>query len=166
LAAAQPRNVRRGSWLTVHDRAGRYGNVDHIAVGPGGIFLLDSKNLSGTLRLAAEGLRTSYRDAPRDGFTYARLSRAMTGTAAYLKERIAAATGLTYRVRAVVVIWGTYPEPPGEHDGVTYIAGPDLPDWLLGQPKRLSDRDAKLIQLALASGLVVADAGAVIDVGE
>jgi hypothetical protein len=139
----------------VHDRAGKYGNLDHIVVGPGGIFLLDSKNLSGTIALGDAGLTTKFADAPRDGFTYNNLAGAMRGAAVHLKDRVAACTGLTYWVQAVVVIWGHFPEGETEHENVTYVSGDRLVAWLTQQPIRLSPRDQQLIRLGLDAEVVV-----------
>jgi len=147
--------LEQHGWHTVHDRAGKYGNLDHIAVGHGGIFLLDSKNLFGTVALEEGGLTTTYADSPNDGFTNTRLAGAMRGRSVYLKERITETTGLTYRVRAVVVIWGHFPEGEAERDNVAYVCGDQLAAWLSRQPTRLSPRDQQLIRLALDAEVVV-----------
>ena len=39
--------LENAGWSVVHDVQCRYGNYDHIAVGPGGVYLLDTKNLQG-----------------------------------------------------------------------------------------------------------------------
>jgi hypothetical protein len=145
-------------WHSIHDRAGRYGNLDHVVVGPGGVFLLDSKNLSGTITLEAAGLRAEYADAPRDGFTFTSLGGAMRGAAAHLKEQLAASTHLTCWVQAVVVVWGHFPQGEAEHDRVTYVSGERLEAWLLRQPGRLSPRDQLLIKLGLEAEIVVGPA--------
>ncbi|HUB36190.1 MAG TPA: nuclease-related domain-containing protein, partial [Solirubrobacteraceae bacterium] len=41
------RPLVRSGWSIVHDVEARYGNYDHIAVGPAGVFLLETKNLRG-----------------------------------------------------------------------------------------------------------------------
>ena len=149
------RKIERHGWHSVHDREGRYGNLDHVVVGPGGVFLLDSKNLSGTVTLGDSGLETHYQGAPRDGFTYTRLAGAVSGAAAYLRERIAATTKLTYWVQAVVVVWGEFTEPDEQSGNVTYVSGEHLENWLLSQPLRLSARDRQLIALGLDAEIVV-----------
>jgi hypothetical protein len=149
------KRLEQHGWHSVHDRAGKYGNLDHIVVGPGGIFLLDSKNLSGTVMLAEAGLKTDYADAPRDGFTHTSLAGAMRGASAHLKDRIAATTELTGWVQAVVVIWGHFPEAEAERDKVVYVSGDHLEAWLSRQPDRLSPRDQQLIRLGLDAEIVV-----------
>jgi hypothetical protein len=150
--------LAKQGWHSVHDRAGRYGNVDHIAVGPGGVFLLDSKNLSGTITLEAAGLKAEYADAPRNGFTLTSLERAMRGASAHLKGQLEATTHLRCWVQAVVVVWGHFPEAEAQGNRVTYVSGERLESWLLEQPHRLSPRDQQLIKLGLDAEIVVGPA--------
>src|SRR5262249_4697726 len=44
------------SWTCEHDIAGERGNVDHVVVGRAGVFLLDTKRLSGPALASADGL--------------------------------------------------------------------------------------------------------------
>lgn len=51
-------------WQSLHDRVWPNrlkANIDHIAVGPGGIFVIDSKNWTGDVRVGADGLRVNGR---------------------------------------------------------------------------------------------------------
>lgn len=50
------KRLERDGWESVHGREARYGDLDHIAVGRAGVFLLNSKNLSGHITLQQEGL--------------------------------------------------------------------------------------------------------------
>jgi len=57
------------TWTVLHDVRwpGRpFANIDHIAVGPGGVFVIDSKNWSGTVRLAGGVLRQNGRQRTRE----------------------------------------------------------------------------------------------------
>lgn len=150
-------------WRSVHGREARYGDLDHITVGPGGIFLLNSKNLYGTLTVDEEGLTADLGPADCDSFTNKKLSSAMNAEARRLKELIRASTGLTYTVRAVVVVWGHFPAGEGCHGGVHYVAGERLEGWLRAQPMRLSNRDAELIRLGLEAEIIVPRAKPLID---
>jgi hypothetical protein len=55
--ARQLRRLTRHGWIVLHDLAvpGSDANADHLVVGPGGIFLLDSKNWHGRLAFTADG---------------------------------------------------------------------------------------------------------------
>jgi len=52
-------------WIVLHDRRVPNGkeNVDHIAVGPAGVAVIETKNWSGKVVATAEGLRRNGRDA-------------------------------------------------------------------------------------------------------
>jgi hypothetical protein len=49
--------LERHGWAVLHDLAvpGSRANIDHLAIGPGGAFVVDSKLYTGRLRLAGDG---------------------------------------------------------------------------------------------------------------
>lgn len=55
--------LRSADVLTLHDRRvpGRRTNIDHIAVSPGGVFVIDTKNVAGKVRPTRNGLRVAGR---------------------------------------------------------------------------------------------------------
>ncbi len=55
--ARQLRLLTRRGWIVFHDLAvpGSGANADHLVIGPGGVFLLDSKNWRGRLVFAPDG---------------------------------------------------------------------------------------------------------------
>lgn len=57
VAAALDRLLREQGVILFHDRSipGRRANLDHIAIGPGGVTLIDAKNLSGKIRVQRRG---------------------------------------------------------------------------------------------------------------
>lgn len=155
------RPLEKEGWRSFHDRDGRYGNLDHVVVGPGGIFLLDSKNLTGSISLEPHGLRVAFGNGERNGYLLDSLERLMRGAAANLKEHIESATQLRPWVQAVVVIWGDFPIGQGEGDRVVYVAGDRLASWLRCRDETLSPRNQRLVQLALEAELVAPPATAV-----
>jgi hypothetical protein len=57
------------SWVVLHDVRwpGRpFANLDHVAIGPSGVFVIDSKNWSGSVQLAGPVLRQDGRPRGRD----------------------------------------------------------------------------------------------------
>ena len=148
------RSLTAVTWNAFHDRQGKRGNLDHVVVGPGGVFLLDSKNLSGTVTVGDRGLTTEFADADRDAFTYTRLGNAMRGAAVRLKEDLEDQTKLTLWVQAVVVVWGEFSQEPVEQHNVVYLHGDKLASWLAERPNRLSPRNQSLIELAVQAELV------------
>lgn len=134
-------------WRVFHDiRIGR-GNWDHIAVGPGGIFLIDTKSLSERAVVDDAGLR-----AGRLRFGGAR-SR---GAAVQLKEAIAHECGRTVWVQSVVAVWGELEGGATERDRVLYVQGEELVDVLRERSQRLSTSEVE--DVARAIGVIRAAA--------
>jgi Nuclease-related domain len=79
------RRLCRDGWSVRHDLAGKYGNLDHVVVGPGGVFLLDSKNPWGVVQDRGRRL-----DVPSRGRTTIRL---LDAEAAALAARRSAEAG-------------------------------------------------------------------------
>jgi Nuclease-related domain len=104
-------------WRVFHDIRDGRGNWDHIVVGPGGIFLIDTKNLSEPAVVDDSGLR-----AGRLHYGGVR-SR---GAAMRLKEAIAQESGRTYWVQSVVSVWGELASGTTERDRVVYVRGAEL----------------------------------------
>jgi hypothetical protein len=126
----------RAAWVPIHDLPDGHGNLDHVVLGPGGVFLLDSKRYAGSIRVDGDDLvvtneldpRVSYRDTGR-------LSRAR-GQAAGLNARLRGRSGLSPWVEPVVVIWGTFPARVHKGNGVTVVHGRELVAWLKLRPAR------------------------------
>ena len=147
--------LERDGWKSFHHRQAKYGDLDHVVVGPGGVYLLDSKNLNGTLTVEPEGLTASYGDSPRDSYSLSRLGRSMKREASNLKSRIAETTGVVLWVQSVVVVWGEFWEREVEQDDVVYVRGDYLADWLRARPHRLTARDMQPIQEGLEAEIIV-----------
>ncbi|HEY5192489.1 MAG TPA: nuclease-related domain-containing protein [Solirubrobacteraceae bacterium] len=54
VAAALERRTAESPAIILHDRRmpGGYGNIDHLAVAPTGVFVIDAKNITGKVRVA------------------------------------------------------------------------------------------------------------------
>ncbi len=54
VAAYLEQRTARGPTILLHDRRmpGGYGNIDHLAIAPGGVFVIDAKNIQGKVRVA------------------------------------------------------------------------------------------------------------------
>ena len=95
--------LEREGWRTFHDVQARYGNYDHIAVGPAGVFLLESKNLMGTVELRDGVPHLRRRLDPEAEVSFGRVRPQPLATAARLKEEIERRSGQRTWVQAVVV---------------------------------------------------------------
>lgn len=127
--------LARVGWTITHDlELPGAGNVDHLAVGPPGVFVLDSKAWSGVVAVDQDGATITPRDDPEAAWL-ARGQRRVAGRAtARVARALAAATGMTVLVaRSVVVVWSPFPQRVATSGEVTYVAGEHLHNWLLGQ---------------------------------
>lgn len=121
-------------WHVVHDVPDGRGNIDHIAVGPAGVFVIETKNLNGKLRIEDEAIVQRFRFGG-DG-SRVNAGRYVRGAAARTSEALRD-TGLRLWVRAVVVVWGDL-EDAHHSDRLTILPGDDLASWLRVQPPALA----------------------------
>jgi hypothetical protein len=147
-------------WKAFHDRESQSGNVDHLAVGPGGVFLLDTKTLNGRITYTKKGLSVHFPGTARRDYTLDRLEKSLRMSAHQLSHKIKFATGLSKWVQPVVVVWGDF-DGAVEGDGVWLIHGDALSAWLGSQDHWLSLRDQRLIELAIEAGFVARPAAAI-----
>jgi hypothetical protein len=124
-AALQSRRMRRRGWQLVN---GLYfeglGDVDHVAIGPAGIFAIESKWTSTPVQAGAHGLT---------GFTRDPLGQAKHGAAKIENLLRHGKARLDVQVRPMVVLWGPgTPSIPGgrqEINGVIVCEGRRQRRW-------------------------------------
>jgi hypothetical protein len=114
-------------WPVHHDIPDSRGNWDHIAVGPAGVFAIDSKSLCEPAAVDDQGLRAG---RLRFGGIATRKS------ARRMKELIEQNTGNALWVQGVLAVWGRLPEDMIERDKVLYVKAPRLVETLETQPPR------------------------------
>jgi hypothetical protein len=127
-------------WRARHDLESRYGNRDHVVVGPAGIFLLDSKNLGGKVALSGSDILVERRLLPDERYTQD-LGRSVRGQAADLSSELAVRTGRRRWVQPVVVIWGEFRQKAVARDGVAYVHGDYLAQWLIERPPTMQPNE-------------------------
>jgi hypothetical protein len=133
------RKLPSPDWRVWHDLPGRSGtNVDHVVLGPAGLFLLDSENYSGEAAIEGGELRVRWLEDREDGWTCHGLVPRMRAASAELSERIESATGVRAWVQPVVVLWMPFTPERADVSGVCFVQGQSLAAWLLG--RRLSGR--------------------------
>lgn len=134
-------------WSVYHDIPDGNGNWDHVAVGPAGVFAIDSKNVSQPATIDEEGLRSG-RLRYRGGST--------RGSAVRMKELIQQRTGLSVWVQGVVVVWGGLPGGIEERDHVLYVPGGKLVGTLESRPRRLPDTTCVSVGAVLEASITAA----------
>jgi len=116
VAASLERIAARGRAVVLHDRRmpGGYGNIDHLAVAPAGVFVIDAKNIKGKVRVAS----------PLFGATKLQISG---------RDRTKLIDGLERQVTAVSHVLGANDCEDVPVQGVLCFTKADLP--LFGTPK-------------------------------
>lgn len=137
----------------IHDRlmpGARSANIDHVAVGPGGVTVIDSKNLSGKVRVQST-MRTTLRVG---GSNRTKLVHGVQRQAEAARELLHAAS-IRVEVRAALCLASTDGLPLFhrlEVDGVL-IDGPRRVAKLAARPGTLSEDQRRLIKETLNMGL-------------
>jgi len=116
-------------WQSVRDS-------DHLLVGPPGVFLLATRNLSGKIAVEGGMLVRTWPDEPRAVWPEYRLARRVRRDAARVADEVARTTGERTWVQPVVVVWGDFEAGIVDSDGVVYVHGDRLVDWLRSIPPR------------------------------
>lgn len=131
-------------WHVFHDVpvGTRGANIDHVVIGPGGVFTVNTKNLTGTIRvnprtIQVNGVRTNY------------LPKA-TAEARRAGEFLSVAVGRPVEVRAVLAIiidgWDIVKEPAD-----VFVRGPrSAKNLMLSQPSTLSTHEVRELAAAAA----------------
>ena len=131
-------------WYVFHDIpvGARGANIDHLVIGPGGVFTVNTKNLTGSIRvnprtIQINGVRTNY------------LPKA-SAEARRAGELLAAAVGRPVEVRGVLAIvideWDIVKEPTD-----VFVRGPrGAKNLMLTQPSTLTPQDVRELAAAAA----------------
>lgn len=142
-------SLERQGWHVAHDLQGKYGNVDHLVVGPAGVFLLDSKNWFGDVTVE-EGVATiTPRDNPDAAWSATGLARRMRAMSKSNKEALQTLTGIRTWIQPVVVVWAPFAQKHVESQGIAYVAGENLAEWLLRRPGNLDKARAEKLVRAI-----------------
>lgn len=159
LTERELRPLEENGWHIVHDVQNGRGNYDHVAIGPSGVYLLESKNLQGIVKIKGSVPHLDRRHDPEAHETFKRIPRCALAGAARLKEEIEEQTRERRWVQAVVVFWGEFPEGLVQVGKCTYVEGSRLRGWLEGRPERLSETEVEEIGDGMARIAKGADAG-------
>ncbi len=128
----------RDGWFIAHDLdRGRF-NIDHVLVGPAGVFVLETKNLHGSVVIEGDQATLTRPGMERpdyQGDWWAREGRSHAADAnTFFRQRVRVRPWVT----AVIVLWADFPQGLYAGDRVTFVRGDDLVTWLRDQPTRLT----------------------------
>jgi hypothetical protein len=136
-------------WVILHDLNRINHNLDHVLVGPGGVFVLDTKNWPGTAQVERGGIVITRLDGKRSRLDLASKARAQ---GVELNQLVRQRCGLRVWVTAVIVLWADFPDRVLPGDRMSYVHGDYLVEWLRAQPARLNAAQIEQIAAALEPG--------------
>ena len=143
--------LREKGYRVFHDLVGDGFNLDHVLIGPAGVFTIEtkthSKPMRGRPRLEFDGERILLNGyAPdRDPVVQAKAQ------ASWLRELLSESTGRKFEVRPVIVYPGwSIEKTVSTTDSVRVINPRMLPAFLDHEPSRLSSEDVHLASFHLS----------------
>jgi len=139
----------RSRWLVVHDVPCARGNYDHVGVSRAGVFLLETKNLQGTVEIRDGVPRLRRRLDPQADNPCPWVRSNALASAAALKAEIQQMTGHPLWVQAVVVLWSDFKEGVYEDERCVVVHGSRLRDWISGRSDELDEKAAGEIAAAV-----------------
>jgi len=135
-------------WHAVHDIDTGRGNLDHVVVGPGGVYLLETKARHGRTRFEGDRLVVRRADDPVEESWDDQAAHRTRARAAALRQALGRAN--VRWVNAVIVLHGDFEAGVAEGENITALHADRLADWLRAQPTRLPPYRVKEIAAALA----------------
>lgn len=136
-------------WRVFHDIPADGFNIDHVAIGPGGILAIETKTRSKPTSHRSSVLVTdagvSIDGGPPDNQVLEQATRQSVWLAGLLKE----STGKTYFVRPVVLMPGWYIDDKRRRKEPWVLERKELPAWAAREPIRLENDEIRMASLHL-----------------
>jgi hypothetical protein len=110
-------------WQVKHDIDLGRGNIDHLLVGPGGVFLLETKRF-----------RRPFSVGPKTDQRWSGKEAGLRRRALEISDHVRSTAGTRQWVQSVVVVWGDFRQRLVERDRVVYVHGDELVRWLRSRP--------------------------------
>lgn len=143
--------LREQGYHVFHDVVGTAFNVDHILIGPGGVYTVEtktwSKPASGAPKVWFNGeeLRVDGTESDRDPVVQAKAQ------AKWVRDLLAESTGKTFPVKPVIVFPGWFIEQtPGAFRELWVLNPKALPEFLKNERPQLSPDDVRLASFHLS----------------
>jgi hypothetical protein len=124
------------------------GNIDHVLVGPPGVFLLETKNRAGRLAVRRDALVVQCPEDADEAFRDEAVAVRARAAAARLSLALRRA-GWRGWVQPVVVLWGTFEQGSVASRGVEWVHGDALRAVLGARPPVLSAAEVGIVAEAL-----------------
>lgn len=151
LTEAAVRPLLASGWRFLHDVTGPDGTYDHIAVGPGGLILLESLRPDGVVTMHdGEPVVTPGDAAPGESGPVRRLRPRAVADAGVVREGIQRIAQRRMWVQSVVVFWSDFPAGCVADGRCVYIHGSRLAEWMARRPHQLEEADAEQVLAAVS----------------
>ena len=143
--------LRQAGYQVFHDLIGVGFNVDHVLIGPAGVFTIETKTWSkparseARIRFDGEKISAAGREPERDAAVQARAQ------AGWLRGLLVESTGRNFEVFPVVVFAGWFIEQAeGSLRNMWVLEPKALPKFLAAAPQRLAPEEVNLASFHLA----------------
>jgi hypothetical protein len=153
--------LREQGYRVFHDVPAQGFNLDHVCIGPAGVFTVETKTWSkpaqGSARIEYDGQRLliAGREPDRDVLAQA------SGQAKWIHRLLQESTGRSFAVQPVVVFPGWFVQAAaGAQNGVWVMEPKGLPAFLARAPNRMAPEDVKLAAFHLSRYIRVHEQGA------
>ena len=127
------------SWAVLAGEAIRYPAVDHVAVGPAGVYMIASHQPPGCVRVKEGVAWLPNGGDARSARAGLSLQRKVADPKRQLQREIERRGGNPDAVHAVVVLWSEFPQLVAETRQVAYVHGRNLAAWLAGRAQMLGE---------------------------
>jgi hypothetical protein len=132
------RSLSSTGWRIVNDVDTGRGNIDHVLVGPAGVFVLETKHLNGDASVRGGVLSIRWREDPDDGYKLARLAGVLKHRSSIVAGHLEAAGFGRLRVQPLVVLWADFEQGSVLSEGVAWVRGDMLVEALRRQAEVLT----------------------------
>ena len=140
--------LRKQGWVVVHDLPRTKSNLDHVIVGPGGVFVLDTKNYRGSASVVGDVLTMTYETDRPPAYQSDSLARRARAQGREVNQMLQVRGLKPGWVSGAVVLWSNFEQKRAAGYKMTYIHGDALVEWLLEQPARLNAKQiAEIVEL-------------------
>lgn len=153
------RPLTRSGWFAVHDVPCRLGNMDHVLIGPAGVFVLETKWFGGEATIEGDEVRVQRRLDPDSNYVTGGVGGRTRSRAVDLGAALALQAGRRPWVTAVVVVDDRFSDGVVDGDRLTFVRRDLLADWLVGRPQRLAPPEVEQLAAAMRTLVDRADAG-------
>jgi hypothetical protein len=133
------RRLPEREWTVLADVDPRHG-VEHVLVGPSGVFVIASHKPAGAGARVRDGIlwlrHGQDTRADRPGVA---INRQALEAARALHREIRTRTGRGPVVHPVVVLWCEFPQRVAESSRISFVHGRDLPTWVMHRARELDE---------------------------